>query len=90
MAMEAVRLSRRTFCYRLRSDSCVFCRSQIPMSILKEKPEVNSMWIVGHLILMIDPFIVVMNELRFQKVIMFMIVTFDNASCDKLPETVID
>lgn len=48
------------------------------------------MWIVGHLILMIDPFIVVMNELRFQKVIMFMIVTFDNASCDKLLETVID
>ena len=60
------------------------------MPVLKEMPKIDGMRVMSNLIVMVDPFVVVMNKFRFQKIIMLKVVTFDDAGGNELLEVVIN
>jgi hypothetical protein len=60
------------------------------MPVLKEMSKVDGMRVMSNLIVMVDPFVVVMNKLRFQEIIMLKVVTFDDSGGNELLEVVIN
>lgn len=78
------------FDQRFRSDFCVFGWCKISVSIFEEQSKIDGMRVMGNLVMMIDSFIILLDELRFEEIIMLMIMTFQYAASDELLEVIID
>jgi hypothetical protein len=50
------------------------------MPVFEKQPQVDGVRVMGYLIVVINPFVVVMHELRLEKIVVFMIVAFDDTS----------